>query len=114
MAVQIVSDLHLEVPKVYDFFEIIPKAPYLALLGDIGNVAAHKDDYLAFLTGQLKQFRSVLLILGNHEAYYSNWLTTLDILRAFESDVRNDASLCHLALLDRVVYRLPDTNFVIL
>ena len=59
----------------------MPKAPYLALLGDIGNVASHKDDCLAFLTRQLNQFRAVLFILGNHEAYYSNWPETLDILK---------------------------------
>lgn len=40
---QILSDLHLEAPKAYDLFDIVPKAPYLALLGDIGNV---KDDGL--------------------------------------------------------------------
>lgn len=50
MAVQIVSDLHLELPKAYDVFEIAPKAPYLALLGDIGNVASHEDEFIGFLT----------------------------------------------------------------
>ena len=114
MAVQILSDLHLETPKAYDVFNIMPKAPYLALLGDIGNVASHKDDCLAFLTRQLNQFRAVLFILGNHEAYHSNWPETLDILRAFEKDVRNDASLGDFVLLDRAVYRMPDTNVVIL
>jgi len=44
MAVQIVSDLHLETPKAYDIFEIEPKAPVLALLGDIGNIVLHKED----------------------------------------------------------------------
>lgn len=37
MAVQVLSDLHLEAKKAYDICEIAPKAPYLALLGDIGN-----------------------------------------------------------------------------
>ncbi|KAK3372637.1 hypothetical protein B0H63DRAFT_527469 [Podospora didyma] len=46
----ILSDLHLESPKAYDIFDIEPKAPYLALLGDIGNVEAHKADFLDFLT----------------------------------------------------------------
>lgn len=49
MAIQILSDLHLEAPKAYDVFDIISKAPYLALLNDIGNVASHRDDCLAFL-----------------------------------------------------------------
>jgi hypothetical protein len=114
MAVQILSDLHLEAPKAYDFFNIIPKAPYLALLGDIGNLASHKDDCLAFLTRQLNQFHAVLFIPGNHEAYHSNWPETRDILLAFERDVRNNASLGDFILLDRAVYRMPDTNVVIL
>ena len=42
MALQILSDLHLDAPKAYDVFKIVPKAPYLALLGDVGNVVPHK------------------------------------------------------------------------
>jgi hypothetical protein len=114
MAVQILSDLHLEAPKAYDVFEIVPKAPYLALLGDIGNIASHKDDCLAFLTRQLSQFRAVLFVPGNHEAYHSNWCDTLDILRAFEQDIRMNTSLGEFVLLDRAVFWLPDTDVVIL
>lgn len=114
MAVQILSDLHLEVPEAYDVFEIVPKAPYLALLGDIGNVELHKDECLSFLTRQLHQFRAVLFVPGNHEAYYSNWPDAPDILRAFEQDVRKDTSLGDFVLLDRAVFRLPDTNIVVL
>ncbi|KAK5942064.1 hypothetical protein PMZ80_006017 [Knufia obscura] len=108
------SDLHLEAPKAYDIFNIVPKAPYLALLGDVGNVAIHKDDFLAFLTVQLKQFRAVLFVPGNHEAYHSNWPDTLDILRTFEKDVRDNDLLGEFVLLDRTEYRLPGTITVIL
>lgn len=114
MAVQILSDLHLEAPKGYDIFKIIPKAPYLALLGDVGNIATHKDDYLAFLTLQLNQFRAVLFVPGNHEAYHSNWPDTLNILRAFEQDVHQNGSLGDFVLLDRVAFRLPGTSITIL
>ncbi|CCF43585.1 calcineurin-like phosphoesterase [Colletotrichum higginsianum] len=114
MAVQILSDLHLESPKAYDIFQIVPKAPILALLGDIGNVAAHKDDCLAFLTQQLRQFRAVLFVPGNHEAYRSSWPRTLDILRAFEREVDGNPSLGQFVLLDRTVFRVPDTSIVIL
>jgi len=48
MAVQILSDLHLEAPKAYDIFDIAPKAPDLTLLGDTGTIN-HNDDYLSFL-----------------------------------------------------------------
>lgn len=114
MAVQILSDLHLEAPKAYDIFNIVPKAPYLALLGDVGNVASHKDDYFTFLTQQLHQFRAVLLVPGNHEVYHSDWSATLDILRAFEQDVRKDRSLGEFVLLDRAAFWLPGTNVAIL
>ncbi|KIW16414.1 hypothetical protein PV08_06466 [Exophiala spinifera] len=114
MAVQVMSDLHLETPKAYDVFTITPKAPYLALLGDIGNIQHDKDDYLAFLTLQLKQFRAVLLVPGNHEAYHSNWPATLDALRDFEQNVRKDATLGEFVLLERTIFRPPDSNTAIL
>ena len=44
---QIVSDLHLEVDYSYETFEIQPKAPYLALLGDIRSVK--HDGLFSFL-----------------------------------------------------------------
>lgn len=113
-AIQILSDMHLEAPKAYDVFEIVPHAPYLALLGDIGNVAADKDDFLAFLTRQLRQFRAVFFVPGNHEAFHSNWPDTLALLRAFQEDVRRDASLGEFVLLDRAVFRLPDSDVVVL
>lgn len=113
-AIQVLSDLHLEVHKPYDVFEIEPKAPYLALLGDIGNVAGHKHGYLGFLTRQLQQFRAVILVLGNHEAYHSSWPETLDILRTFQEDARKNPSLGEFVLLDRGVFQLPDSNTVIL
>ncbi|KAI5864891.1 calcineurin-like phosphoesterase [Durotheca rogersii] len=113
MAIQILSDLHLEAPKAYDLFEIIPKAPILALLGDIGNIKAHKAECIAFLTQQLHNFRTVLFVPGNHEAYHSNWPETLEILRGFE-EVHKDASLGEFVLLNRTIFRVPDTNTVIL
>ena len=114
MAVQILSDLHLEAQDAYDDFDIVPAAQYLALLGDIGNVVAHKDVCIAFLTRQLKQFKAVLFVPGNHEAYHSNWNDTLEVLRTFEQATRGDPSLGDFILLDRAVYRLPDTNVAIL
>lgn len=114
MAVQIISDVHLESPMAYDVFDITPTAPYLALLGDIGYIEAHNTDCLAFLTRQLKQFKAVLFVPGNHEAYRSNWDDTIQLLRIFEKETRDDASLGEFVLLDRAAYRLPDTNVVVL
>lgn len=112
--IQVLSDLHLESPKSYDLFEIEAKAPYLALLGDIGNIEEHKNDCFAFLTKQLKQFSAVLFVPGNHEAYYSSWPATLALLQAFEDDVRNDTSITgEFILLDRNTYQVPNTGVAI-
>jgi hypothetical protein len=84
-SLQILSDLHLGEPKSYDSFEIIPIAPYLALIGDIGYV---KDaEYLSFLERQLSTFKIVFLVLGNHEPFHSNWATTKQKLRQFEIEI---------------------------
>lgn len=101
IALQIISDLHLESPKAYDIFSITPRAPHLALLDDIGNVVPHKADFVAFLTQQLREFQTLLFVPGNHEAYSSQWPTALAILRAFEEEVRNDATLGEFVVLDR-------------
>jgi hypothetical protein len=115
MAIQIVSDLHLEAPKAYDVFEIVPRAPVLALLGDIGNVEPHKADLTAFIEQQLRQFQAVLFVPGNHEPYHSTWPRTLDILRSLEEDIRarraaGDTALGELVVLDRGTYRLPGSS----
>ncbi|KAH8175573.1 calcineurin-like phosphoesterase domain-containing protein [Sarocladium implicatum] len=112
MSVQILSDLHLEVARNYDTFEVIPKAPYLALVGDIG--AVNDDGFFSFLKRQLAQFRAVLLVTGNHEAYHSTWTETLRILCEFQETVRSDASLGDFVVLDRAMYRLADSKSVVL
>lgn len=114
MSIQILSDLHLETPKSYDVFEVTPKAPYLALIGDIGTVVAHKADFLDFIKRQLQQFRAVLFVPGNHEAYHSNWTDTLQVLQEFEKTVCDDGSLGQFVLLDRETFRLPGSDIVVL
>lgn len=113
-AVQVVSDLHLEAPRFYDAFAIVPRAPHLALLGDIGKVVRHRHEYLGFLTRQLAQFRAVLLVPGNHEAYHADWPTTLDALAAFARQVQSDDSFGDFVVLDCAAYQLPGTEAVIL
>ncbi|KAJ9223640.1 hypothetical protein DTO169C6_3992 [Paecilomyces variotii] len=82
--IQLLSDLHLETPSAYDIFTITPKAPFLALLGDIGYV---KDDgFFDFIRTQLQRFRVVFLVLGNHEPYHSNWTETKSKVLRFKHD----------------------------
>ena|SRR5579859_561396 len=71
VCIQVMSDLHLESGSGYDTFVIEPRAPYLALLGDIGNT---RDDKLyKFFETQLRRFQKVFFLLGNHEPYYSSF-----------------------------------------
>jgi hypothetical protein len=117
-SLQILSDLHLESPRAYDIYEITPKSPHLALLGDAGNVVSHKDEFLDFMTSQLHQFQIVLFVPGNHEAYGSDWPSTLHVLKDFEQDVQNrratenekDQQLGEFVLLDRGIFELPTTD----
>ncbi|CAN8096291.1 unnamed protein product [Discula destructiva] len=114
VTLQIMSDLHLESPKSYHLFEIEPKAPYLALLGDIGNIEKHRSDCLAFLKKLVKQFDTVLFVPGNHEAYHSSWTATLAILKTYEEVIQKDSSLSgEFILLDRTTYLVPDTTFAV-
>ncbi|KAJ6031934.1 hypothetical protein N7540_002666 [Penicillium herquei] len=78
---QIVSDLHLEKPAAYDVFEIPPKAPYLALLGDIGSVA--DEGFLPFIETRLRQFKIFFFLLGNHEPYDLTWKDTRQKMHDF-------------------------------
>ncbi|PSN73502.1 hypothetical protein BS50DRAFT_607111 [Corynespora cassiicola Philippines] len=101
MAIQVLSDIHLDAPKAYDIFEITPKAAYLAFLGDIGNVVSHQDGYLAFLRDQLRP-------------YHASWPSAVGTLRAFEQDVRRDDSLGAFMLLARNSFAIPDSNLAVL
>ncbi|KAI9370076.1 acyl-CoA dehydrogenase/oxidase [Aspergillus egyptiacus] len=110
-AFQILSDLHLENPVAYDLFEIPRKAPYLALLGDIGTVG--KDDGLfTFLETQLKRFELVFFLLGNHEPYDSDWATAKERVRRFSEDMARQAQeqtgLGKLVFLDQTRYDVSD------
>eukprot|EP01119_Soliformovum_irregulare_P005055 TRINITY_DN1639_c2_g1_i1.p1 TRINITY_DN1639_c2_g1~~TRINITY_DN1639_c2_g1_i1.p1 ORF type:complete len:635 (-),score=201.77 TRINITY_DN1639_c2_g1_i1:12-1916(-) len=69
LPLQICSDLHIEfykdnVPEV-----LIPSAPYLCLLGDIGVV--NTETYSVFLLKQAEIFKHVFVVAGNHEFYGS-------------------------------------------
>ncbi|KAF4273725.1 hypothetical protein KXV81_007286 [Aspergillus fumigatus] len=83
---QLVSDIHLEAPPAYDLFDIPSKAPYLAILGDIGYVK--NDGFFAFLERHLRKFQAIFLVLGNHEPWNSTWATAKDRLRNFSDSIR--------------------------
>ncbi|BDD58456.1 hypothetical protein MPDQ_003410 [Monascus purpureus] len=108
---QILSDLHLESPVAYDIFNINPKAPFLALLGDIGYVM--DEGFFHFLRKQLAIFHVVFLVLGNHEAYHSSWTETKSKVKRFKHDIdessRRGEALGKLVLLDQTRYDISPT-----
>lgn len=117
MALQIVSDLHLETPATYDLFDIPAQAPFLALLGDVGNV--RDDGFFEFIEGLLSKFRIVFLVLGNHEPYYSSWTAARAKVHAFSDTVKQQQQqhkLGEFVLLDQTRYDLAvdDTQITIL
>jgi len=68
LRIQIASDLHIELYRsaIPDDI-IIPNAPVLALLGDIG--LACSNSLRSFLHQQADRFQHVLFLAGNHEFY---------------------------------------------
>jgi len=86
LRVQIASDLHIEtyglsksLPKDQLMRDvIIPAAPVLGLLGDIGVLGSQKPalEYWGFLRYQAARFKLVLVLSGNHEFYCSDLFGT--------------------------------------
>ncbi|KAF3480530.1 ser/Thr protein phosphatase [Arthroderma uncinatum] len=104
MDIQIISDLHLETPSGYDSFEIPPKAPHLALLGDIGNV--RDKAFFPFIEAQLLRFQTVFFLLGNHEPYHSTWAESREQVTNFSNQIsqRNSKGFGTFIFLDRTRY----------
>lgn len=112
---QIVSDLHLETPKSrpsYGEFEIQPACSYLALLGDIGNVADPR--LFEFVERQLQQFDVVFYVLGNHEPYGITYSEARKALKDFEANIEQrscpetGAKSGKFVFLDRRRYDCPE------
>ena len=116
MHIKIVSDLHLEAPAAYDVFEIDPDGPtHLALLGDIGNV--NHGGLFDFLKHQLRQFRVVFFLLGNHEPYHSDWSKAVSKLVEFEGEVNElrskDGSAGTFVFLNRARHDISSNTTVL-
>jgi len=108
--IQLLSDLHLENPKSYDLFAVTPRAPVLALIGDIGCT---KDEGLFdFLTTQVEQFQLVFFLLGNHEPYGSDWDKATTAVNKFAQEIKqlraDQPRLGEFIFLNRTRYDLSD------
>ena len=109
---QIVSDLHLEFGYGYESFDIPPRAPYLCLLGDIGR--AVDDKLFAFLENQLRVFKIVCFLLGNHEAYSSSYSFAKERFTVFQKscDERRD-TLGKFILFDQTRYDIDNVTTIL-
>lgn len=77
MQIQILSDIHLEIERQggnpgqeFYHYEIPVQAENLALLGDIGWTI--DDRLFQWLKTQLKLFRTIFFVSGNHGAEFHN------------------------------------------
>ncbi|KAJ0309602.1 hypothetical protein COL516b_002851 [Colletotrichum fioriniae] len=93
---QILSDLHLE-HNNYSNYHIVPTAPYLALIGDIGCV--RDPGFIGFLRNLLDQFEIVFYVLGNHEPYGSSWDNAWEALDKFEKAIETNGRKIFIAQL---------------
>jgi predicted phosphohydrolase len=102
MKFQIFSDLHLE---MYSHLpKIIPLCDILILSGDIGNLCL--DGYKQFIDYCSKNWKHVLIVLGNHEFYGMNFKTACAEYDTFFKDYTN------VYLLDNTSITIDDYVFV--
>ncbi|RYO89309.1 hypothetical protein DL764_008603 [Monosporascus ibericus] len=110
IAIQFLSGLHLEAPRAHDVFETTPRAPYLVLLGDIGNMVRDREKYTGFLLKQLSKFEAVPLVPGNLEPDHSSWPATRAALEQFGGGVRAQKCLGAFAVLDPARFDITSSS----
>ncbi|KAF5693315.1 Ser Thr phosphatase superfamily protein [Fusarium denticulatum] len=109
-AVQIMSDLHLELNRQYATFDFPVKAPFLILGGDIGRLVDY-DMFLPFLARQTERFEKVFLVLGNHEFYEMSYEDGIEKARELEKE---ESLKGKLVILDRNRWDDPDSKLTII
>ena len=84
LRIQVASDLHVEFYGTPDRIPkdiIVPRAPVLALVGDIG--LAFTENLRSFLHFQADRFDMVLFLAGNHE-FYNHGRSTYTVSQQIE------------------------------
>ncbi|KAJ5741136.1 hypothetical protein N7493_001008 [Penicillium malachiteum] len=107
---QVLSDLHLEISQLYSSYEIPVCADHLILTGDIGRLIDY-EGYHDFLKTQKDQFKSVILVLGNHEFYEGTQAEGLEKAKQLEQEPCLNG---RLILLHQKRYDVPDSQVTIL
>ncbi|EEQ30401.1 hypothetical protein McanMca71_002294 [Microsporum canis] len=106
---QVMSDLHLETHPSYNY-SFKQTAPYLALLGDIGQVGDHR--LFQFLEKQVKRYWAVFFLLGNHEPTYLRFDAAKARVREFErkmTSLRAHSTIGRFIFLDQTRYDVSNT-----
>ncbi|KAK6957408.1 hypothetical protein Daesc_000193 [Daldinia eschscholtzii] len=110
--IQIMSDLHLEQDESYNRFEITQETGYLALLGNVGNLTFHSEQYQKFLEHHLRSFKIIFYVLGPKEE------DAKKVIRKFGERAKGlrdrDSEYGEFVFLDNSRYDLSDENITIL
>lgn len=107
MKFQLISDIHLEFWKTIP--EVIPKAEYLILAGDIGYPTM--DSFSEFMEQCVSKFKKVFYIPGNHEYYCTNKNKDLtkDDIDVLLNDLSNKIGFINL---NNKTYYLQDIKII--
>lgn len=111
---QLMSDLHLETPRArptYADFEIQPQCEYLALLGDIGSIGDPR--FFTFLEEQLRKFKIVFFLLGNHEPFGMTISQAKTAVHDFKERVDKPSAFGQFVFLDQTRFDLTDSTTVL-
>lgn len=99
MQIQILSDVHFDIWNCP--FDFPVNAPYLAILGDLGN--PNSELFQNFISHQANRFQKVFFLAGNHEFYGYTYHDTLEIIQSFCTSINN------VVFLNKNIYDLsPD------
>lgn len=87
--IQVISDLHLEFqkalptlfkPKLSQKPQFV-QAPYLFLAGDIGYPKSDRGIWLQFINFCEQYYEKIFYVVGNHEAYGTEYYETIDTIK---------------------------------
>ena len=104
------SDLHLEVGRQYESFDIPVRGQFLILAGDIGRLADY-EPYLCFLERTCSKFVRVFLVLGNHEFFGVSHEEGIRLAKQLSLEPRLSSKL---TILDRHRFDIQDDHVTFL
>ena len=106
MKITVVSDLHLE----FGTLELVNKdgADVLILSGDICvAVDYHRGGYVKFFEQVSKEYKHVIYVMGNHEHYSGDFVTTYAILKEYLSVYPN------IHLMEKETITIDSVKFIV-